>query len=187
MKIIIGGHNMKYCACGCGGITNIDKRNLKYFKFIRYHHARLRLSDKEKEKLFWSKVKKSKNCWIWQAYCDAHGYGQMEFNKKLIGTHRYSWIISFGEIPKGLYVLHKCDNPSCVRPSHLFIGTQKDNGIDMMKKGRGGNSKLTIENVKEIRKLYKNGLKNFTEIARKYGVSDYAISSIIKKRQWNYV
>lgn len=94
-------------------------------------------SRKDPKVLFWEKVDKSGNCWIWQGSVNKEGYGGVQVKGMTWSTHRYSWFIEYGEIPKGLCVLHKCDNPSCVRPDHLFLGTQKDNVIDCYNKGRG--------------------------------------------------
>ena len=80
---------------------------------------------------FWEKVEITPHCWEWTA-SKRHHYGQ--FDTKL--AHRIAWELVFKYIPEGMQVLHSCDNPGCVRPSHLFLGTQKDNMVDMMKKGR---------------------------------------------------
>jgi hypothetical protein len=76
-------------------------------------------------------------CWLWTGGLNSRGYGAF-FNDdgKTVGAHRVSWVIKNGEIPKGLFVLHRCDVPSCVNPSHLFLGTAKENTQDMIKKGR---------------------------------------------------
>lgn len=81
-------------------------------------------------------------CWIWTANSDKDGYGQFRIGKKMMRPHRFSYEHFVGEIPNGMYVLHKCDIPSCVRPEHLFVGTQKDNVADMIKKGRDWNMQL---------------------------------------------
>jgi len=75
-------------------------------------------------------------CWEWTATLDQSGYGLLGYEGSMKGAHRFSYKIYKGEIPKGLYVLHKCDNPPCVNPEHLFLGTQKDNMDDMYNKGR---------------------------------------------------
>jgi HNH endonuclease len=92
------------------------------------------------EEKFWSKVDLSKDCWVWKGFCDRDGYGK-KFLRLTDGkleqfAHRVSWIITHGCIPEGMCVLHRCDNPPCVRPDHLFIGSQNDNNKDMQAKGR---------------------------------------------------
>jgi hypothetical protein len=82
-------------------------------------------------------------CWEWTGHKMSSGYGQVNFNKKGWLTHRLFWTIFNGEIPNGLWVLHHCDNPSCVRPSHLFLGTNSDNQQDSVNKGRNNNKKKT--------------------------------------------
>lgn len=75
-------------------------------------------------------------CWVWTAACDRYGYGQFAVAGRRLGAHRVSYVLHFGEIPAGLWVLHRCDNPRCVNPGHLFLGTAKDNTRDAMQKGR---------------------------------------------------
>jgi len=85
---------------------------------------------------FWEKVRKiKKGCWEWVAVT-AHGYGRISVRGVMVLAHRLSWIWANGEIPKGMFVLHKCDNPTCVNPNHLFLGTKKDNTQDCIRKGR---------------------------------------------------
>src|SRR4029077_20972173 len=84
---------------------------------------------------FWSKVNKIDGCWLGTAAVAGKGdYGYFGFQGKIQRAHRVSWILTFGEIPDGLFVLHKCDTPLCVRPDHLFLGTQQDNVDDMARK-----------------------------------------------------
>ena len=85
---------------------------------------------------FWAKVCKTNGCWTWTASKNPHGYGQIRLSGKLTLAHRVSWTIHNGVIPEGLFVLHICDNPPCVRPDHLFLGTQKDNIRDAVAKKR---------------------------------------------------
>ena len=88
------------------------------------------------DKRFWSKVKKTDGCWLWTGHLDYQGYGDFTIGRKQrYRAHRYSVILD-GRDPTGKYVCHHCDNPSCVRPDHLFIGTPLDNMQDKMKKGR---------------------------------------------------
>jgi hypothetical protein len=87
---------------------------------------------------FWEKVDKTRDCWIWTASKQQFGYGKFVVKKGESPrmAHRLSYEMEVGKIPDGLQVLHRCDNPSCVKPSHLFLGTQKDNLADCKAKGR---------------------------------------------------
>ena len=88
-------------------------------------------------KRFWSKVNKTDYCWEWTAGINTWGYGCFWFNGSHIGAHRWSWIHKYGQIGSSeIYVCHKCDNTLCVRPSHLFLGSQRANIIDAARKGR---------------------------------------------------
>jgi HNH endonuclease len=85
---------------------------------------------------FWDKVLVGDNCWEWQGYKDQRGYGRTRIDGKGLLTHRVAWTIWNGPIPDGALVCHHCDNPSCVRPAHLFLGTHRDNTRDMLDKDR---------------------------------------------------
>ena len=86
---------------------------------------------------FWSRVDKANDCWVWTGAKTPKGYGKIYSNSKCVYTHRVSWeLANENVIPEGIEVCHHCDNPSCVRPEHLFLGTSKDNRLDSMNKGR---------------------------------------------------
>lgn len=87
---------------------------------------------------FWSKVKKSPGCWLWTANKNNKGYGTMTLGAANLGkglAHRISYALHYKEIPAGIEVMHHCDNPSCVKPTHLFLGTHAENMLDMRNKG----------------------------------------------------
>jgi len=132
-------------------------------------------------------VIRKEGCWDWNASKNYQGYGTMRHRGKPIKAHRASWILHFEEIPKEKWVLHKCDNPCCSNPDHLFLGNQTDNMRDMAKKGRTKiKPKLTYEQVEEIRKLLAEGIK-MNKISKKYNVSATAIWEIKHGKSWKHV
>ena len=141
------------------------------------------------EERFWSRVDKTSDCWEWKGYIKNTGYGQFFFKGKQTGSHRVCWELIFGVIPDGVYVLHHCDNRTCVRPDHLWLGTQADNLADMVEKGRSaygetnGNSKLVADEVITIRGLSAKG-KTGRSLARLFGISESMISKIILQKHW---
>lgn len=151
----------------------------------------------EFQKRFWSKVSKGtpSECWPFTAARDSWGCGRISVDGKLIGSNRVAWILTCGPIPSGLLVCHKCDNPPCCNPGHLFLGTTKENSQDMARKGRGGRShgtshycaKLTDDQVIEIRKLYSAGKFNQYELAPLFGVSRGMISKIVRGASWKHL
>lgn len=101
---------------------------------------------------FWAKVKKTDGCWVWtgtRAGTMLYGYLRLGGKRgKMVAAHRLSWKMHYGEIEGGAWVLHKCDNPPCVRPDHLWLGTRKENAMDMARKGRANRPSLTIKKCK---------------------------------------
>lgn len=125
-------------------------------------------------------------CWIWTGSLDSWGYGQIYYKYKRFQTHRLSFKIKYGEIPRGMLICHKCDNPACIRPKHLFLGTAKDNIQDCIKKNRRGleQTKLSKKDILIIRKLYKTKKYYQKEIAEMFEMSISQISNIINRRSW---
>ena len=147
------------------------------------------LSSVEVERRFWSKVKRGEHCWDWIGRKDKDGYGFFRRGK----AHRFSWTLHIGDIPEGLCVLHHCDNPACVRPGHLFLGTQEDNMKDMAKKGRARNvpqfgnkynAKISFTEAQEIRKRYALGGITQQLLALDYGITQASIARIIGGSAW---
>ena len=122
-------------------------------------------------------------CWPWLGSTDWR-YGTFYHNNRCNKAHRIAWSIHHGKpVPKNLMVCHSCDNTVCVNPKHLFIGTMKDNALDSMRKGRGGNMKLTAEGVREIRR----STLTAAELARRYGVRKREIYAVRSGSTWQYV
>lgn len=146
---------------------------------------------------FWSKVDKSGDCWLWTGARECHGYGSIGVGSRSDGTrrtrlaHHIAYELEHGEIPANQCVLHRCDNPSCVRPEHLFLGTQQDNVADMVSKGRqnlgarNGNAMLNDEIVATIRSRLAKG-ESRAAIARSIGISRSAVSLIGSGKRWRH-
>lgn len=148
---------------------------------------------------FWSKVDPTSpflGCWSWAACVNPAGYGILRWQQRAQLAHRVAWSMLCGTIPDGLCVLHRCDNPRCVNPAHLFLGTQAENVHDMDAKGRRvnrpvygashHNAKLTDAAVEQIRARRAVGQKQ-AQIAEAFGVAQVTISRIVTGRGWTHV
>lgn len=142
---------------------------------------------------FWKKVNKAgrvvrdgmDECWEWIGGRTRQGYGVFCWERST-GAHRVAWLIEHGSIPDGLHVLHRCDNPSCVRVSHLFLGTKFDNARDNALKGRHPSKRLEPSQVLEIARLYKEGFgQRF--VAREFGISTALARAIASGATWSYL
>lgn len=140
-------------------------------------------------------IKRIESCWVWTGYKNQHGYGRITNDEgKQVRAHRYLYETFKGKIPKGMCVLHTCDNRACVNPEHLFLGDRKDNADDMTNKGRNGyktfygqshhNSKLTKEQVVEMRNLWEKGGVYQSQLAKKYGVTQQVVSKVVNFKAW---
>jgi hypothetical protein len=144
------------------------------------------------EARFWDKVKKTDGCWLWTGAIDVHGYGEMHLGSQTPRAHRLSWMLANGPIPDGLFVCHQCDNRACVRPSHLFLGTNQENLDDMKAKGRKQKgeqcpkSKLTQEEVLAIRADIERG-QTVKGTARKYGICPHSVRDIRNRVSWGWL
>ena len=157
---------------------------------------------------FWSRVDTSGDCWLWNASLNRNGYGYICVNGKVRSSHRLSYEWSYGPTPAGLCVCHACDNPRCVRPDHLFLGTNDDNMADMVAKGRqakgdrngsrlhpdrrargerSAGAKLTEKSVREIRQMYVCQKFGATRIAKMFGVSKSTVQKVIRGKAWAHV
>ena len=149
---------------------------------------------------FWNNVNKTSNCWLWTGYINEKGYGRLRYGGKLVYAHRLSYLLHNQQLPSDLCVLHKCDNPPCVNPDHLFLGTKKQNNEDMASKGRQffqrcpeetqgekhRNSRLTNSDVLEIRRMSLEGVKN-VRLSEKFGVTKTMIGYIVSRKNWIHI
>jgi hypothetical protein len=146
---------------------------------------------------FWAKVQKTEGCWNWTAGKNRKGYGMIQTSVRIpVLAHRASYLIATGIDPDEKCVCHTCDNPACVRPDHLFLGTKAENNADMLAKGRasGGSfpgtasylAKLTDDDVRIIRERYRHWGAG-RQAAKEFGVSPSAISCIIRGKTWTHL
>ena len=128
--------------------------------------------------------KKSANeCWNWIGTIINNGYGQFRYStKERMSAHRYSYILHFGHIPDGMFICHKCDNPACVNPSHLFLGTHQDNETDKLTKCRNFH-KLTYEQAREI----KFGNASSKELSARFNIGTRNINHIRSGYTWKHI
>jgi hypothetical protein len=144
---------------------------------------------------FWSKVDKTGECWTWSARRDPDGYGVFWYEGKNRRAHRMAWLFTRG--PDGMdgkLACHRCDNPSCVNPGHLFLGTNTDNLQDMARKGRSVGfdgeahpmAKITAETVALIRGAYNSG-ESQSAIGARVGISQTQVSRIVRGKRWSHL
>lgn len=166
-------------------------------------------SEKQRER-FWSHVDRSGGtsaCWVWKACLQGTGYGQAVVGRRRMGAHRLAWILERGPIVDGLFVLHHCDTRPCVNPSHLYLGTQKDNMRDCWERGRAAfqkdaaavrarsgapgtrhsRAKLTEVSAAELIQRYRRGGITQRALAAEYGVHQSIISEVINGKRWPHV
>ena len=150
---------------------------------------------------FWRRVSYSPTgCWEWKGAHANYGYGQVYIGGRIQRAHRIAWEMFYGPIPPGIKVCHACDNPPCVRPDHLFLGTQADNLHDMLAKGRhftpfgsreqrgeaNLTAKLTEKSVREIRRLGAYGMFQ-KDIAARYGITLSNVGCILRRETWKHL
>lgn len=147
---------------------------------------------KEIEKYFISKIQKKRGCWLWLGYRNKRGYGVFNIKNKKYLAHRISFMFAYGSAA-GMCVLHKCDNPQCTNPKHLFLGTDQDNSDDKRAKGRQkhykgvehGMAKLSEQDVVQIRK--RSAIETNKNLGNEYGVTANLISKIHTRQIWKHI
>jgi hypothetical protein len=139
-------------------------------------------------------VDESTGCWVYKGHKNRDGYGRIFYEGNQRECHRVVWELVFGVIPAGLCVCHKCDNPPCINPKHLFLGTHGDNTRDKMSKGRQRSlvgedcprSKLRNEDIIQIRSRYTKGISQ-SELGREYKVAQSTIWRIVNSQRWKHI
>lgn len=166
------------CACGCGQTFEKYDKYDRPRMFIKEHRHFLPLPMQ-----FEKFVIRKEGCWGWMGTKNNHGYPQIRHNKKIVMGHRASFELFKGAIPEGLDVLHRCDNPECTNPDHLFLGTHLDNMHDMIQKGRGkGRRTYSDEFVAKLREVHKSGKYNYNQLSKLYGIDRDYISRIVNNK-----
>ena len=151
------------------------------------------------EERFFDKVNQTAGCWLWIGCKNTDGYRQLALSRgygKTERAHRISWIIHKGPIPKGMHVLHDCDNTSCVNPKHLHLGTHQDNMAEMYARRppktapqdgeRNNASKLTARQVLKIRRFASDGAQQ-KDIAKEFGISKANVCLIVSGKRWAHL
>lgn len=136
---------------------------------------------------FMEKVRKTETCWLWTGH-RPHGYGRFYYHGKKETASRIAYLLFIGPIPKGLGVLHTCDVTACVNPDHLYVGTQHDNNLDALRRGRWRTKKgglpISPEKIREIRELYKRGEFGYIRTAQVIGVHPKVVQHVINRKLW---
>lgn len=145
---------------------------------------------------FWTNVQQGDGCWEWAGRRTPDGYGIFTWKamkRGPLGAHRAAWILTHGDIPDGLWVLHHCDNPPCVRLDHLYVGTAADNAYDRTTHGRQvrgedvASHKLTTGDVLEIRRRHAAGGITILALAAEYQVSTPVIGAVVRREWWRWL
>lgn len=179
------------CICDCGNERICKGKDLLNGEIASCGCTRIKRKIPNPLKRLLKNIKEKDSCWMWG---NKNLHNMFLLNGKNMGAHRASWILHKGEIPNGLFVCHHCDNPGCVNPEHLFLGTAKDNVHDMINKGRSiqvrgeknGSCKLKEEDVFKMREIKKQNF-SYQYIAKIFGMSLSATFSAIKGRSWKHI
>lgn len=142
---------------------------------------------------FWGQVKVGVRCWEWTGTKDKWGYGKFTAAGKTWMAHRYAWTITHGEIPSNKFICHHCDVPACVNPEHLYVGDQRSNMDDLLRRERStrgernASAVLQAEEVTELRRLWLTGAWTQKALAAKFGIGATQASRIIRRERWRHL
>lgn len=188
----------KYCSAHCATESMRNTENLEIDEVEEESSVLVGIDTIKRKDVvrFWSKVKlaDSDECWEWQAgLAKTNGYGWFYCDGKNGHAHRFSWQIKHGKIPVNRLVCHTCNNPACVNPGHLYLGTPGQNMQDKVKAGRQtkgsevNTAKLCSSDVIEIRKCFSSGKTSVSDLAERYGMSTVGVRAAINGKSWNHV
>lgn len=192
MTILAATHKKpnKFCP-QCGAGFYVSRYRLYKKKYCSQACYTASWASYDRVGAFWGRVNKTASCWLYTGGKKHNGYGLLNIKGRMIQAHRFSYELANGPIPEGQYVLHKCDTPACVNPGHLFLGTQTDNMVDKIAKGRVlrgercVRSKLTEAQARKIKSLAWQVPSPL--LAKEYGVGPGTIRAIWKGRSWKHL
>lgn len=181
----------KYCGTTFTRKPSYTNRRGKTAQYCSHAHY---IAYIKSPQYFWSLVIKTEDCWLWTGYLNPMGYGQIRWSRKMRAASRVAYELTHGPIasPK-IMVRHKCDNPPCVRPDHLEIGTAADNSRDMTDRGRQSkgearyNAKLNADKVRSMRREYKRRVVTLNYLAQKHGISIATAGKVVNRQVWTHV
>lgn len=148
---------------------------------------------------FIAHISDSDKCLEWSGALDIYGYGALTIERKVYKAHRFIYELLFGKLPSNISVCHRCDNPKCVNPNHLWAGTHAENMKDMVSKGRltknraigerSGQSKITEKDVLEIRRIFRPYSRKFgaPALGKRFGIAPTQVKNIIHRRNWKHI
>lgn len=185
------------CQCECGNTKVEALSNLNRKKRTKFDCGKCPKTDEELIQYFLSKVTKTDSCWLWNDSLDRDGYGDVRIADVRFKAHRASYFLFVGDFEDDKFVCHHCDNPQCVNPDHLFLGTHLDNERDKDLKGRRPvtlNGKVTVlkdEDVLNIKKQFNNlkgtSLQRYRLLSEQFKCSVRTVERIIKERSFKHI
>ena len=178
----------------CGKVFQASHKKVRQGKgrFCSVHCRAKMAARKPVDERFWANVQQSKSvndCWLWTGNITVHGYGFMSVEGKIWPAHRLSYTMHYGPIPDGLLVCHACNTPRCVRPNHLYLGSDKDNARDKvlsMPLALRTRGKMTSSTVKKIRNMATQGVSKHA-IAKRFGLSYTTVWAIVTRKTWAHI